>query len=176
MINAKFGLIAIPMIFMMMCVPTGVQACMGGEPGHTWFDQTMNATAHNYTARSFVVEKSAAYVHVQYQQNSLVYILNDEAMGNFTAGKPCAMVFNSTQGHFQVNLTEGKYWVVLDNRGVDSAASQQISVERYALKETGGCGEPFGPNPMIPGPSSGMVAVTMIVAALVALVIKKRPN
>jgi len=179
MMNAKFGLIAIPMIFMMMCMPTGVQACMGGEPGHTWFNETMNATAHNYTARSFVVEKSATNVHVQYNQNAKVYILNDEAMGNFTAGRPCTKVFDSNSTHIYnyVNLTAGKYWIVLDNKDVDATVSQEVGVERYALKEAGGCGDnPFVPNRFIPGPSSGMVAVTMMIAAFVALVIKKRPN
>jgi hypothetical protein len=180
MMNAKFGLIAIPMMFMMMCVPTGAQACMGGEPGHTWFDEPMNATAHNYTARSFMVEKSASNIHVQYHPNTKVYILNDEAMGNFTAGKPCEKVFdsNSTNAYDYLNLTAGKYWVVLDNRDVDGLASQQISVERYALKENGGCGEinPFVPRAFVPGPSSGLVALSMIMAAFVALVIKKRPN
>ena len=179
MMSAKFGLIAIPMMFMMMCVPTSAQACAGGEPGHTWFDETMNATAHNYTARSFVVEKSASNIHVQYNQNTKVYILKDEAMGNFTAGRPCLKVFdsNSTLTHDYVNLTAGKYWVVLDNRDVDGLVSQQISVERYALKEASDCIEPpFVHRPFVPGPSSGMVAVTMIIAAFVALVIKKRQN
>ncbi len=175
--NAKIGLIAIPMIFMMMCMPTGAQACMGGEPGHTWFTGTMNATAHNYTARSFVVEKSATDIHVQYHENTKVYILNDEAMGNFTAGKPCTKVFDSNSTHVYnfINLTAGKYWIVLDNRDVDGTASQQVSVERYALED--GCIEPpIVHKAFVPGPSSGMVAVTMMIAAFVALVIKKRPN
>jgi hypothetical protein len=177
MINAKFGLIAIPMLFMMMCVPTGVQACMGGEPGHTWFHETVNATAHNYTARPFVVEKAEQHVYVQYDHTTKVYILKDEAMGNFTAGSPCTMAFNSSRDYKWVNLTAGKYWIVLDNKEGDGPMSREVSVERLALKETGGCGDnPFVPNRWIPGPSSGLVAVAIIVAALAALVIKKRPN
>jgi hypothetical protein len=179
MMKAKFGLIAIPMIFMMMCVPTGAQACAGGEPGHTWFDEMVNATAHNYTAKSFVVSSSARNVHIQYQENTKVYVLTDEAMTNFSAGKPYTKLFDSNMSlyHNYFNLSEGKYWVVLDNRDVSLEVGQKITVERYALKETGGCGDnPFVPHTAIPGPSSGVVAVTIIVAALVSLVIKKRPN
>lgn len=178
MMNAKFGLIAIPMIFMMMFVPTGAQACMGGEPGHTWFDGTLNATAHNYTARSFVVGQSAHNVHIRYHENTKVYVLTDAAMTNFSSGRPCAMVFdsNSSRIYNYFDLTPGKYWIVLDNKEESGNVSQQISVERYAVKAEG-CVE-YNPflYPTTPGPSSSMVAVAMIGAAFIALVIKKRQN
>ena len=166
-------LLALPLLLVLVALPGGAQACMGGDPAHTYFEQNMTVEAGNYSAKPFTVEKDEPHLYIEYKEHTAFYILSDAQMVNFQSGKEFTSEFNSTNRSkydFQVNLTKGKYWAIVDNRASTTPITETVTVERPAMK----CGDPapIGTSPEFQG--SQVIAALIIVAGVVVLVKRSR--
>jgi len=170
--GVMWGLLAIPLLIALVTLPGGAQACAGGEPGHTYFEQNMNVTAGNYTAKQFNVDKNEGNLHVGFGEHTKVFILSDAQMTNFQSGKNFTVEYNSSTDPYRyVNLTKGKYWTVVDNRASTVPVNDKVTVERYALK---GCGDPAPISSLPEFQGTQVIVALVLVAGAVVLARKTR--
>ena len=164
--TAFVGLLAVPVVLALLTSCSCVQACVGGESGKTYMDQNMTVPAGQYTAKDFTVSKVNESVSIGSVQGVRMYLLADNEMSNFSAGKNFTSIYNSSKmgtygGH--ALLAKGKYWVVLDNRASTTQASTDVLVYKPGSK----CGA-TGPLP-VPGYEGGMVVLALIGALALCL-------
>ena len=129
-------------------------------------EQNMTAPAGQYSAKDFTVSKVNETVSISRVQGVRMYILTDNEMSNFSAGKNFTSIYNSSRNNDyggRALLVKGKYWVVLDNRASTSQASTDVLVYKPGDK----CGA-TSPLP-VPGYEGGMVVLALMGALALCL-------
>lgn len=173
--SAMLGLLAIPLIFALVCLPGSAQACNGGGGNlhdERFLDATVNVGPRSYNATEFSISHNVSNVQVMENSDAPVMILADSQIANFTQGLNYTAVYDTHHGHYIQNISAGWYWAIVDNRAQNTSVKVNVHVGIYAPREN--C--VYEPNPFlsIPDVSSGLVALAMVMAAVMTVVVRKR--
>ena len=173
--SAMFGMLAIPLIFALVCLPGSAQACNGGGGNlhdERFLDATVNVGPGSYNATEFSIPHDVSNVQVMGSNGAKVLILADSEIVNFTNGQNYTAVYDTQHGHYIQNISAGWYWAIVDNRAQTTSVKTDVRIGIYAPKEN--CVYDPNPFPPVPDVSSGLVALAMVMAAVMTVVVRKR--